>query len=84
MQPLRAPFCNSRTHAEFRLSSCSTASWATTTSLMDQPADTLVVRGEFWKEFVAERMRSRTRVLNVPSEKEVSPATYNAMAQFFF
>jgi hypothetical protein len=34
--------------------------------LMDQPADTLLVRGEFWKEFVAEKMRSRARVLNVP------------------
>jgi hypothetical protein len=37
--------------------------------LMDQPADTLLVRGEFWKEFVAEQMRGRTRVLNVPREK---------------
>jgi hypothetical protein len=36
--------------------------------LMDQPAETLLVRGEFWKEFVAEKMRNRTRVLNIPSE----------------
>jgi hypothetical protein len=43
--------------------------------LMDQPADTLLVRGEFWKEFVAEKMRSRTRVLNVPSAAATSHAS---------
>lgn len=36
--------------------------------LMDQPADTLLVRGSFWKEFVAESMRPRTRILNVPTD----------------
>jgi hypothetical protein len=43
--------------------------------LMDQPADTLLVRGEFWKEFVAERMRERTHVLNIPREAPASPRT---------
>lgn len=46
--------------------------------LMDQPADTLLVRGEFWKEFVAQRMRERTRVLNIPREAAPSPETKKA------
>ena len=52
--------------------------------LMDQPADTLVVRGEFWKEFVAERMRSCTRVLNVPSEKAPACAIHKHDGKILF
>ena len=46
--------------------------------LMDQPADTLLVRGDFWKEFVAQPMRQRTRVLNIPREAAPSPKTNEA------
>jgi hypothetical protein len=42
--------------------------------LMDQPAETLFVRGEFWKQFVAEGMRERTRVLNIPGDDSPSHA----------
>jgi len=52
--------------------------------LMDQPADTLVVRGEFWKEFVSERMRSRTRIINVPSEKAPAHATHKHDGKILF
>jgi len=40
--------------------------------LMDFPTDTLVVRGEFWREFVSPQIRPRTCVLNIPYSSEES------------
>jgi hypothetical protein len=52
--------------------------------LMDQPADSLLVRGDFWKEFVAEPMRQRTRVLNIPAEKLPEPNSSNGTGIILF
>ncbi|HEX6881455.1 MAG TPA: hypothetical protein VF135_13880 [Terriglobales bacterium] len=52
--------------------------------LMDQPADTLLVRGEFWREFVAPKMRERTRVLNVPDGLTREQTQKSAGAKILF
>ncbi len=52
--------------------------------LMDQPADTLLVRGEFWREFVAPKMRERTHVLNVPDDRAREQGQKSAGSKILF
>jgi hypothetical protein len=52
--------------------------------LMDQPAATLLVRGEFWKEFVAGHMRERTRILNIPRSNSPSQAEPDKPGKILF
>ena len=52
--------------------------------LMDQPAETLLVRGQFWKEFVMDKMRSRTQVLNVPYASADSSKRHGSKGHILF